>query len=45
MFQIKICLKRNFYTTPINTVPNNQTEFAKWLYDKGPTCIKKLLNV
>ena len=37
----KNMFERNFYTTPINTVPNNQTEFAKWLYDKGPTCKEK----
>ena len=29
---------RNFYTMPNTSNPNNQTEFAKWLYDKGPTC-------
>lgn len=37
----KNMFERNFYTTPINTIPNNQTEFAKWLYDKGPTCKEK----
>ena len=36
----KNMFERNFYTTPINTIPNDQTEFAKWLYDKGPTCKK-----
>lgn len=34
----KNMLERNFYTNPINTVPNDQTSFAKWLYDSGPTC-------
>lgn len=37
----KNMFERNFYTTPINTIPNDQTEFAKWLYDKGPTCKEK----
>tara|TARA_Y100000768_G_scaffold387837_1_gene380540 strand:- start:3754 stop:4341 length:588 start_codon:yes stop_codon:yes gene_type:complete len=30
-------LKRNFYTAPVNCIPNDQTEFAKWLYGK-PNC-------
>jgi len=34
----KNMLERNFYTSPINTVPNDQGAFAKWLYDSGPTC-------
>lgn len=29
---------RQFYTTPITTIPNDQTAFAKWLYGSGPTC-------
>lgn len=29
---------RQFYTTPITTIPNDQTGFAKWLYGTGPTC-------
>lgn len=29
---------RQFYTTPITTIPNDQTAFAKWLYSTGPTC-------
>ena len=37
----KNMFERNFYTTPINIIPNDQTEFAKWLYDKGPTCKEK----
>ena len=37
----KNMLERNFYTNPINTVPNDQTSFAKWLYDSGPTCKEK----
>jgi len=31
-------LNRNFYTMPNTKVPNEQTEFARALYDKGPTC-------
>tara|TARA_B100001250_G_C19784688_1_gene783570 strand:- start:1442 stop:2092 length:651 start_codon:yes stop_codon:yes gene_type:complete len=31
-------LERNFYTTPIHSIPNDQGAFAKWLYDTGPTC-------
>lgn len=27
--------ERNFYTTPITTVPNDQTKFAQWLYGNG----------
>ena len=30
--------QRMFYTTPIQTIPNNQTDFANWLYKTGPTC-------
>lgn len=30
--------QRMFYTTPIQTVPNNQTDFANWLYKTGPSC-------
>ena len=37
----KNMLERNFYTNPINTVPNDQTSFAKWLYDSGPTYCKE----
>ena len=29
---------RQFYTTPITTIPNDQTAFATWLYKSGPTC-------
>lgn len=28
---------RQFYTTPITTIPNDQTSFANWLYKTGPT--------
>lgn len=30
--------QRMFYTPPIQTIPNNQTDFANWLYKTGPTC-------
>ena len=30
--------QRMFYTVPIQTVPNNQIDFANWLYKTGPTC-------
>ena len=30
--------QRQFYTVPSTTIPNNQTSFAKWLYNTGPTC-------
>lgn len=30
--------QRQFYTMPSTTLPNRQTEFAKWCYQTGPTC-------
>ena len=30
--------QRQFYTMPSTTIPNEQTAFAKWLYNTGPTC-------
>lgn len=30
--------QRQFYTMPSTTNPNNQTAFAKWCFDTGPTC-------
>lgn len=30
--------QRMFYTLPIQTIPNNQTDFANWLYRTGPSC-------
>ena len=30
--------ERSFYTMPVTNLYNDQTEFAKWLYDTGPTC-------
>jgi len=32
--------QRQFYTTPITTIPNDQSKFAKWLY-KGPKTCKE----
>lgn len=29
---------RQFYTTANTAIPNDQTAFAKWLYQTGPTC-------
>jgi hypothetical protein len=29
---------RQFYTMPVTTIPNNQTDFAKWLYEPSKTC-------
>ena len=30
--------QRQFYTTPVTTIPNDQTSFANWLYKNKPTC-------
>lgn len=30
--------QRQFYTMPVTTLVNEQTEFAKWLYKSKPTC-------
>lgn len=30
--------KRQFYTVPVNKLPNDQSGFAHWLYDRGPSC-------
>lgn len=30
--------KRQFYTVPVTNVPNDQTTFANWLYNRGETC-------
>ena len=30
--------QRQFYTTPITTIPNKQNEFANWLYKTDKTC-------
>jgi len=34
----KNAFERQFYTMPVTDCINDQTEFAKWLYDTGPTC-------
>ncbi len=36
--------QRMFYTVPIQTIPNNQTDFANWLYKTGPTCKENTEN-
>lgn len=36
--------QRTFYTVPVTTVPNKQTEFANWLYNAGPTCKENSAN-
>ena len=30
--------QRQFYTTPVTTIPNDQKSFANWLYKTPPTC-------
>ena len=30
--------QRQFYTTPVTTIPNDQTKFAKWLYNIPKSC-------
>jgi hypothetical protein len=30
--------KRQFYTVPMNKIPNNQNQFANWLYGRPKTC-------
>ena len=35
--------QRQYYTAPSTTIPNNQTAFAKWCYNSGPTCKEKSL--
>ena len=34
---------RQFFTMPFTTIPNDQTGFAKWLYNIGPTCKEKTI--
>jgi len=36
--------QRIFYTVPIQTIPNNQTDFANWLYKTGPSCHENTEN-
>ena len=35
--------QRQYYTAPSTTIPNNQTAFAKWCFNTGPTCKEKSL--
>ena len=30
--------QRQYYTTPVTTIPNDQTSFAKWCFLSPPTC-------
>lgn len=34
----KMNSQREFYTTPVTTIPNNQEDFANWCYKTGKTC-------
>jgi Family of unknown function (DUF5762) len=36
--------QRQFYTTPITTIPNDQDSFAKWLYKLPETCKENQSN-
>ena len=36
--------QRQYYTTPSTTIPNDQTAFAKWCYNTGPTCKEEGIN-
>jgi hypothetical protein len=36
--------QRQFYTMPSTTIPNDQTAFAKWLYEAPETCKENQLN-
>jgi hypothetical protein len=36
--------QRIFYTMPITKIPNDQTDFANWLYKTGPTCKENTEN-
>jgi hypothetical protein len=36
--------KRSFITNPVTTVPNNQKQFAEWLYKSPETCKEKTLG-
>ena len=35
--------QRQYYTMPATTMPNDQTAFAKWCYNTGPTCKERTL--
>jgi hypothetical protein len=36
--------QRQYYTMPSTTMPNKQTEFAKWCYNTGPICKEKTIQ-
>lgn len=36
--------QRQYYTMPSTTMPNKQTEFAKWCYNTGPICKEKSIE-
>lgn len=36
--------QRQYYTMPSTTMPNKQTEFAKWCYNTGPICKEKTIK-
>ena len=36
--------QRQFYTMPSTTIPNHQTDFARWLYQSPETCKENQLN-
>jgi hypothetical protein len=36
--------QRQFYTTPVTTIPNDQTGFARWLYKLPETCKENQSN-
>ena len=36
--------QRQFYTMPVTTIPNDQTAFAKWLYETPETCKENTMN-
>lgn len=36
--------QRQFYTMPATTMPNDQTSFAKWCFNTGPTCKEQSIN-
>ena len=36
--------QRQYYTMPSTTMPNDQTKFAKWCYNTGPTCKEETIK-
>lgn len=37
----KLASQRQFYTMPVTTIVNDQTDFANWCYKTGPSCKEK----